>query len=191
MLRCFRAAISAVVQGIPPTSMRSGLPLGPRRALGQVPPRLGEPTRHVRAHSRLSQRGRIFGCVAKSFCSGTPADSGNTTYATDAAKRWRLHDVNGCMLCGRKVQLTFHHLIPKKMHRKPRFKRIYTKDEMETGIKVCRLCHKGIHRRYDEMELAARLNTREALLNDPELARHFAWVAKQKAGGDAAECSQH
>jgi len=45
---------------------------------------------------------------------------------------------------------------------------------------VCRLCHRGIHREYDEMTLARQFNTLSALKGDETLARHFDWVAKQR-----------
>ena len=85
-----------------------------------------------------------------------------------------------CATCGRRVLLTFHHLIPRKLHRRPRFRRRYDREVLNAGIHVCRACHRGIHRRYDEMTLGMQFNTLERLCADPALARHFAWVAKQK-----------
>ncbi len=86
-----------------------------------------------------------------------------------------------CPFCGRTLSLTFHHLIPKKVHRRVHFKKRYDKETLNQGVRICRDCHKGVHKRYTEMELAKTLNTPEQLRNDPDLARHFAWVAKQKA----------
>lgn len=85
-----------------------------------------------------------------------------------------------CPLCGREVDLTFHHLIPKKLHRRPRFKKAYTREERNVGIDICRTCHDGIHAFYDEMTLAKNFSTLEKLLADEKLARHFQWVARQK-----------
>ncbi|MGB2522028.1 MAG: hypothetical protein ACPIB3_00665 [Luminiphilus sp.] len=45
---------------------------------------------------------------------------------------------------------------------------------------MCRLCHRGIHREYDEMTLARQFNTLTALMGDETLSRHFEWVAKQR-----------
>lgn len=45
---------------------------------------------------------------------------------------------------------------------------------------VCRRCHTGIHKRYDEMTLGKHFNSLERLLGDPDLANHFAWVARQR-----------
>ena len=78
------------------------------------------------------------------------------------------------------MPLTFHHLIPKKMHRRAWFKRHYSRDQLNEGILVCRLCHRGIHKRYDEMTLGKQFTTLTSLLSDPGLKNHFAWVAKQR-----------
>ena len=86
-----------------------------------------------------------------------------------------------CGLCQRITALTFHHLIPRKLHRRKRFVKRYSRDQLNAGIMLCRRCHSGIHRLYDEMELGSRLNTRSALQADPAIARHVAWVARQKS----------
>jgi len=46
---------------------------------------------------------------------------------------------------------------------------------------LCRRCHRGLHKLYSEMELGSRLNTLDALSQDPAIARHVAWVARQKS----------
>jgi len=78
------------------------------------------------------------------------------------------------------VPLTFHHLIPRKVHRRPHFRRRYDRETLNAGVMVCRRCHRGIHRLYDEMTLAKSYASLEALLEDEQLANHFRWVAKQK-----------
>ena len=87
-----------------------------------------------------------------------------------------------CELCGRDKPLTFHHLIPRKNHRKARFRRRFEKDEMRhRGLYLCRPCHSGIHDLIpDEAELGERYNTRDQLLAHEGIARHVAWVVKQK-----------
>jgi len=85
-----------------------------------------------------------------------------------------------CPLCKRHTALTFHHLIPRKVHRRAHFKKHYSKAKLNHGIDICRTCHSGIHRRYDEMSLAKNLASIEALQSDTELARFFGWVAKQR-----------
>jgi Na+-translocating ferredoxin:NAD+ oxidoreductase RnfC subunit len=84
-----------------------------------------------------------------------------------------------CPLCLRLTRLTFHHLIPQKMHRRTYFKKHFSKAELQAGIAICRDCHKGIHKYYDEMTLAKHFSTLEALKQDNNLAHHFTWVAKQ------------
>lgn len=89
---------------------------------------------------------------------------------------------DSCPLCGREVALTFHHLIPKKVHGRNFFKKKYKKNELKDGIMICRLCHDGVHDFYDEMRLGKEFNSLEAIQADEALTRHFTWVAKQKAG---------
>jgi hypothetical protein len=89
-------------------------------------------------------------------------------------------NIGECPLCRRWVALTFHHLIPKKLHRRPRFKRFFSKAELNQGVFVCRLCHNGIHDHYDEMTLATEFPTLTRLQADPHIRRHAEWVAKQK-----------
>lgn len=85
-----------------------------------------------------------------------------------------------CQLCQREVHLTFHHLIPRKMHRRNYFKKHYDKNILSKGIWVCRQCHRGIHKLFNEMTLAKELNSLEALKQDPQIQHHVQWVAKQK-----------
>ena len=87
-----------------------------------------------------------------------------------------------CALCERETVLTFHHLIPKKAHRRARFRKRYDRSELAAGIRICRLCHRGIHKLYDEIELAERFNTLAMLKSDAALARHISWVSRQQPG---------
>ena len=85
-----------------------------------------------------------------------------------------------CPCCGRKTRLTFHHLVPRHMHRRAYFRKKFSRDERNKGIAICRQCHDGIHRFYSSMELAKQLNTLDKLLHDEKLASYFAWVSKQR-----------
>ena len=97
-------------------------------------------------------------------------------------RRTRQSRTGACPFCGRTLPLTFHHLIPKKLHRRARFRKRYTREELNRGIDVCRQCHDGIHERYDEMRLCRDFSSPQALAADAELGRYFAWVARQKVG---------
>lgn len=92
----------------------------------------------------------------------------------------RRQGVDTCPFCRRELCLTFHHLIPRKVHRRARFSKRYDRATLNLGIFICRLCHSGIHACYDEMRLARDFNSPEALARDPDLRRHFRWVSKQK-----------
>ncbi len=85
-----------------------------------------------------------------------------------------------CPCCERTLNLTFHHLIPKKMHRRQHFKKHFTNEQLNLGIYLCRQCHNGVHRLYSEMQLAKEFNTLQRLTSDEQLSKHFSWVAKQK-----------
>lgn len=85
-----------------------------------------------------------------------------------------------CPLCKREVPLTLHHLIPKKLHRRTRFKKTYSREDLNQGVLICRLCHNGIHTHYDEMTLAKEFTSFDKLRADPNIRRHSNWVAKQK-----------
>ena len=87
--------------------------------------------------------------------------------------------VGDCPLCGRRAPMTFHHLVPRKTHRRTRIARRFSREELAAGIDVCELCHRAIHRFHDELTLARELNTLEALRSDEALARHARWAARQ------------
>lgn len=88
--------------------------------------------------------------------------------------------IGECALCKRETNLTFHHLIPRKLHKRPFFKRTYSKESLRKGIDICPLCHSGIHRIHDEAYLGKNLYTLELLQKDPSTLKHYTWVAKQK-----------
>jgi len=86
-----------------------------------------------------------------------------------------------CELCKRAKPLSFHHLIPRKNHRRNYFKRTFDKWEMVTrGAWLCRLCHRKLHKTYSEQELGKNLNTLEAIKQQPEMQVFLEWAKKQK-----------
>jgi 5-methylcytosine-specific restriction endonuclease McrA len=87
-------------------------------------------------------------------------------------------DPSECELCQRNTQLTFHHLIPRKLHRRPRFKKHFSSDELNSGVMLCYDCHRAIHRFYDEMTLAKDYSTLAALKEDPAVQKHIRWIQK-------------
>jgi len=91
------------------------------------------------------------------------------------------HAPECCELCGRNVGLQFHHLIPRKNHGKTWFKRNFDKQEMRLrGAWLCSLCHRFIHRQFDEQTLGRQLNTVAALQAEQSVQTHIAWAAKQR-----------
>ena len=94
--------------------------------------------------------------------------------------RRRRARIGDCPLCDRDANLTFHHLIPRKMHRRKFFQKNYSRQQLASGIYICRQCHSGIHTLFDEMTLAKQFNSLENLLHDRALRKHCRWVARQR-----------
>ena len=91
------------------------------------------------------------------------------------------HRSEHCELCERDKPLSFHHLIPRKNHRRNYFKRSFDKDDMKTrGAWLCSLCHRTLHRTYSEQELGKTLNTLDAIRAQPEMQSFLQWAKKQK-----------
>jgi len=88
--------------------------------------------------------------------------------------------VGPCPCCSRQLYLSFHHLIPRKVHRRVRFARLYSKRQLGMGVYVCRDCHTAIHSAYSEMELAKNYASLDLLLSDEKLAKSFSWLGRQR-----------
>jgi protein-arginine kinase activator protein McsA len=87
--------------------------------------------------------------------------------------------VGRCALCERDRPLTFHHLIPKTLHRKPRYRKRHDPGERMAGVDLCRDCHDAVHRFIDHRRLAECYRTLEALRTHPEVAKFVAWVRRR------------
>lgn len=87
----------------------------------------------------------------------------------------------GCELCGRDKPLSFHHLIPKALHSKKKFKKKFPRSVLKgRGIDICSLCHHGIHDLFSKKELGLDYNTKELLMENEQFLKHLKWVKKQK-----------
>jgi len=76
--------------------------------------------------------------------------------------------------------LTAHHLIPRKLHRRKHFRKHFSKSELQATLLICRDCHSGLHKLYDEMQLGKHLNTIDKLKGDALVKKHIDWVARQR-----------
>lgn len=109
------------------------------------------------------------------------ADPGPDEGDAVAARRPRRPEDGACALCAAVTALTFHHLIPRRQHAKPWFRREFGLDEMRRrGVWLCRGCHGFIHEHFDENRLGRTLNTLERLREEPLIARHVAWASRQR-----------
>ena len=80
-----------------------------------------------------------------------------------------------CEFCENEEAHNFHHLIPKTLHKKKRFKKKYTFDELQNGLNVCKLCHHTFHEFLTEKELGENYNTRSKLKKHPRIAKYLEW----------------
>lgn len=89
-----------------------------------------------------------------------------------------------CELCRRPVaKLTRHHLIPRRLHSKRRFLKLFSREDMITRtLWVCRPCHNAIHRTCSEYELGLTFNSREKLLEIEELRVFVDWLRDKPEG---------
>ncbi|RHZ72557.1 hypothetical protein Glove_242g8 [Diversispora epigaea] len=86
-----------------------------------------------------------------------------------------------CSLCRRHMRLSFHHLIPRMMHKRVVTKGIFTRLECNTrGIKICKTCHRCIHKMIPHAQLALKYNTQEMLLQHEGISKFVQWNSKQK-----------
>jgi len=86
-----------------------------------------------------------------------------------------------CELCRRAgLDLTRHHLIPRKQHRRRSCRERFDREERQTRIAMlCRPCHSTVHATLSEKELEAVFNTIDALAQHPEIMKFVAWVRRQ------------
>lgn len=98
-------------------------------------------------------------------------------------------DITACQMCDRSMPLTFHHLFPKKIHKRLQERthkghsesKGIPKDELRTcGIMICRPCHSSLHRAYDHEHLAKHLNSLETILADEKMQSWIIYAEKQK-----------
>jgi hypothetical protein len=87
---------------------------------------------------------------------------------------------NNCQLCERNVELTFHHLIPRKSHKIKFIRKKHALLNLNTyGINVCKDCHKMIHKIIPHKQLALNYFSKERLMQNPQLIRFIKWVRTQ------------
>jgi len=83
------------------------------------------------------------------------------------------------------MPLSFHHLIPRRVHDRAWFLARHSRSDMRSrGVWLCRPCHDFVHEHFDEPTLGRRLATLEALRAEPLIAGHIVWAARQRVAGD-------
>eukprot|EP01080_Neovahlkampfia_damariscottae_P003296 gene3296-5737_t len=90
-----------------------------------------------------------------------------------------LEDGN-CVLCGRDMALTFHHLIPRMTHKKM-LKKGFNKTDLNRGIMICRPCHNAIHRLIDHESMALEYYTLDLIMTNEKVLKWIKYAEKQKS----------
>lgn len=94
-----------------------------------------------------------------------------------------------CQMCERIMPLTFHHLFPKKVHKRIEERKRGDKGEATgipkhmlrtCGIMICRPCHSMLHKTFDHRTLAEEKNTLERICQDPKIVSWISYARKQK-----------
>ena len=84
---------------------------------------------------------------------------------------------NCCELCGRMTGLTRHHLIPKRVHRSESIRAKFSKEVLDQRIaKLCKACHRHVHRTLKERELAVQFHSVELLREHPDIQAFVDWL---------------
>jgi len=82
-----------------------------------------------------------------------------------------------CALCGRENELTFHHLIPRTLHKNKWFKKNFTREEMNHGVDLCKYeCHREVHNLISEKEMGRSYNTLEKLKRHPKVKKYIKFI---------------
>lgn len=86
-------------------------------------------------------------------------------------------EVSFCQLCQREgVEITEHHLIPRSQA-----KRRGIKPDQLPVVHLCAPCHKFLHLKFTNSELARQYNDIEVLRQHEEVKSFVAWISKQPA----------
>ena len=94
----------------------------------------------------------------------------------------RMNTTNACALCKRNtMKLTFHHLIPRKMHSKKYVKKNHPNIELNRyGINLCIPCHKQLHKLFTHRELALEYYSADRIIASERMNAAIKFNAKQK-----------
>ncbi len=109
------------------------------------------------------------------------AKAGKKFYASNVGRKSFL---GTCELCKRHpIEVTRHHLIPRARHRKGSTRRRFTREEATGRVALlCRACHRFIHSRLTEREMADEFDTMEKLRAHPDIDTFVNWIANKATG---------
>ena len=93
-----------------------------------------------------------------------------------------MSDIEVCELCERtNMKLTFHHLIPRKMHDKKYIQKLHPTIEFNRyGIYLCIPCHNQLHTLFSHKDLAIEFYSIERIKTSEKMKAAIKFNAKQK-----------
>ena len=89
-----------------------------------------------------------------------------------------------CPICEREMPLTKHHLVPRETHAWYS-KRGWTKEQLHSGVGLCRDCHSAIHRFISNRDLAKEYYSLALLLQHPKVQKWIPYAQKQRTTNKA------
>lgn len=95
---------------------------------------------------------------------------------------WSHTRATECEICERDVPLTYHHLIPREVHKKVIKRGWHNEDMLGSVAWLCRPCHSMVHRIATNEELARSFHTVELLVEREDVKKWATWVGRQKWG---------
>eukprot|EP01125_Pyxidicula_operculata_P012774 TRINITY_DN4201_c0_g1_i2.p1 TRINITY_DN4201_c0_g1~~TRINITY_DN4201_c0_g1_i2.p1 ORF type:complete len:227 (+),score=43.44 TRINITY_DN4201_c0_g1_i2:25-705(+) len=90
-----------------------------------------------------------------------------------------------CVICTREMPLTKHHLIPREVHELYKKRYQMTKEQLHTGIMVCRSCHSALHSFIDNKSMASDYNTLEKIMEHPKVINWIPYIMKRRTTSKA------
>jgi len=85
-----------------------------------------------------------------------------------------------CLMCERKMLLTFHHVVPKEVHEWYKKHHGMTKNQLNQGIMICRPCHSALHSFEDNKTLAEKYSTINAIMDHPKVQKWLPYIRKRR-----------
>ncbi|TGZ80166.1 hypothetical protein EX30DRAFT_320474 [Ascodesmis nigricans] len=93
---------------------------------------------------------------------------------------WSKTRTTECEICDREGNVTYHHLIPRSVHKKVLKRGWHQEWRLNVVAWLCRPCHSAVHRCASNEELAREYYTVEKLLEREDIQKWRNYISKQR-----------